>query len=230
MTDENATRTDPSAPANPSPGDRSEQLVPVWLAVLVLVLLLAVVGVAGYMIRGRFTDSRPRTVEDIAVEAKQKAVAAKPSDPRAHLDLGFAYQQDGRLSDAIAEYRLVLKADPKNTAALYNEGMVYFQLNDPKKAEELLWDVLNVSKTHVLAAKALGDHYASKGQYRSLVVAVKPAADARPDMADLQYLMGLAYEHLGHKDWAAERYRSALKFVPDMPEARDGLKRLGVNL
>ena len=151
-----------------------------------------------------------------------------PNDTQAHLDLGFAYQQDGRFSDAISEYGWVLKADPKNTAALYNEGMVYFQLNDAKKAEELLWDVLKISDTHVLAAKALGDFYASKGQYRSLVVAVKPAADARPDMADLQVLMGLAYEHLGHKDWAIARYRSALKFVPDMKEARDGLKRLGV--
>lgn len=227
MTDERDAAAEGASPAT-VPGRSEEQLVPAWLAALVLVLLLALVGVAGFLIRGHFTDTRPRTVEDLAVTTALKAVDVNPNDTQAHLDLGFAYQQDGRFSDAISEYGWVLKADPKNTAALYNEGMVYFQLNDAKKAEELLWDVLKISDTHVLAAKALGDFYASKGQYRSLVVAVKPAADARPDMADLQVLMGLAYEHLGHKDWAIARYRSALKFVPDMKEARDGLKRLGV--
>jgi tetratricopeptide (TPR) repeat protein len=216
-------RADTTAATDP----RADELVPVWLAVLVLLLLLALVGVAGYVIRARFSSSAPRTAADIAVEKAQTAVASSPSGKQGHLDLGFAYEQDGMYKQAIDEYDEVLKLDPKDTAALYNKGMVYFQLQDPKKAEELLWDVLKVSPTHVLAAKALGDYYAGKGEYRSLVVAVKPAADARPDMADLQYLMGLAYEHLGHKDWAAGRYRDALKYVPDLPEARAGLKRLG---
>jgi tetratricopeptide (TPR) repeat protein len=212
----------------PPSGRPSEELVPVWLAALVLVLLLALVGVAGYVIRARFAGTAPRTAADIAVLQAQKAVAARPTDVQGRLDLGFAYQQDGKYPEAIAEYDTVIRTDPKNTAALYNKGMVYFQLQDPAKAETLLWDVLKVSKTHVLAAKALGDYYAGKKEYRSLVVAVKPAADARPDMADLQYLMGLAYENLGHRDWAIGRYQDALKYVPDLPEAHAGLKRLGV--
>ena len=47
-------------------------------------------------------------------------------------------------------------------------------------------------------------------------------------MADLQYLMGLAYENTGHPDWAAARYRMALETLPDMAEAREGLERLEV--
>jgi tetratricopeptide (TPR) repeat protein len=205
----------------------ADGLVPAWLAALVLVLLLAVVGVGGYLVRMRLEPAAPRSAEDVAVRAARAAVDAKPADKQALLDLGFAYQQDGLYHEALAQYDAVLGIDPKDTAALYNEGMVYFKLQEPKKAEEALWKVLDVSKTHVLAAKALGEYYAAKGQYKSLVVAVKPAADVRPDMADLQYLMGIAYEHLGHKDWAIGRYRDALKFVPDMKEANDGLKRLG---
>jgi hypothetical protein len=46
--------------------------------------------------------------------------------------------------------------------------------------------------------------------------------------ADLQYLMGLAYENLGRADWSETRYRLALKYYPDMQEAKEGLERLGV--
>lgn len=205
-----------------------EELVPAWLALVVLLLVLAVMGVAGYAVRaGMDNAKKPHTAEDIAVQRAQMAVEKDPGDTQAHLDLGYAYQQAGKYAEAISEYDTVLKKDPKDTAALYNKGIVYFALKQDKKAEATMWDVLNVSKTHVLAAKALGDYYAGKKQYKSLVVAVKPAADARPDMADLQYLMGLAYENTGHPDWAAGRYRDALKYVPDMQEATAGLKRLG---
>lgn len=215
-------------------GERAEhrpedEMVPAWLAGLVLVLLLAVFGVGGYAIRAKLSDGGPKNAADVAVTKAQAAVRANPGDVQAHLDLGFAYQEAEKYAEAISEYGVVLQKDPKNAAALYNEGMVYFQLKDPKKAEELLWTVLKAEPTHALAAKALGEYYAGKHQYKSLVVAVKPAADARPDMADLQYLMGLAYENTGHRDWAIGRFRDALKYVPDYPEARNGLKRLGVN-
>lgn len=226
MPDETSDTAEETAEA---PQRDEDQLVPAWLAILVLVLLLVVVGLAGYAVRAGLDSARqPHTAEDVAVQRAQAAVEALPSDKQAHLDLGYAYQQAGRYAEALAEYDIVLKKDPKDTAALYNKGMVYFLLKDDKKAEQTLWEVLNVSKTHALAAKALGDYYAGKKQYKSLIVAVKPAADARPDMADLQYLMGLAYENTGHADWAAGRYRDALKYVPDMPEAIAGLKRLGV--
>ncbi|HEY3316924.1 MAG TPA: tetratricopeptide repeat protein [Coriobacteriia bacterium] len=210
------------------PGRREEQLVPAWLAALVLVLLLAVAGLAGYAAHARLSPTGPRDAADIAVAKARASVEAHPSDLSAHLDLGFAYQLAGQYAEAIREYDIVLAKDPRNSAATYNKGMAYFQLKDPKKAEELLWKVLKAEPTHALAAKALGEYYAGKRQYKSLVVAVKPAADARPDMADLQYLMGLAYENTGRGEWAIGRYRDALKYVPDMPEARAGLKRLGV--
>lgn len=205
-----------------------EELIPAWLAGLVLVLLLAVFGAAGYALRAKVTETMPSSTATAALDSAQAEVRAHPGEVKAHLDLGFAYQEAQKYAEAISEYDVVLQKEPDNPAALYCKGMIYFQLKDSAKAEELLWKVLKAHPTHALAAKALGEYYAGKGEYRSLIVAVKPAADARPDMADLQYLMGLAYEHLGHKDWAETRYRSALKYVPDLREARDGLQRLGV--
>lgn len=206
----------------------AEDLVPAWLAALVLVLLLAVFGVGGYLIRDRLVDDggKPMTTEQLAIDKARDGVEAAPEDPQAHLDLGYAYQRDGRYQQALDQYAAVLKRDPRNTAALYNRGMVFLRLDKPKEAEAALWQVLNVNKTHVLAAKALGDLYAQRKQYRPIIVAVQPAADARPDMADLQALLGLAYEKIGDSKNAYAHYLNAVRYVPDLPEAREGLRRL----
>lgn len=206
-----------------------ENLIPAWLAVLVLVLLLGVMGLGGFVVRGIVAgDRRARTPQELEVNKWAKEVKANPDDPKAHLALGYAYQSDGRYKEALDQYRIVLEASPRDTAALYNRGVVYLKLGVADRAEQSFWEVLNVEPTHALAAKALGESYARKREYKSLVEAVRPAVIAHPEMADLQYLMGEAYENLGNKEWAAERYRLALKYSPDMTEARDGLKRLGV--
>ena len=56
---------------------------------------------------------------------------------------------------------------------------------------------------------------------------MRPVVQADPSLADLQYLMGLAYEKTGQTAWAKERYKLALKYTPDNQQAKDGLRRLG---
>lgn len=202
-------------------------LIPAWLAALVLLLLIAVAVVGGFLIRAMFVEPIAESSEELAIREFQEAVEVNPSDLQARLSLGYAYQEAGRYDEALAEYDLVLDIDPTDTAALYNKGVVYLETMRLQRAEETLWDVLELEPTHALAAKRLGDYYASLGEYRSLVRAVRPAVEARPEMADLQYLMGLAYENLGHPDWAEARYTLALQYTPDMVEAREGLARLG---
>lgn len=217
-----------AADSQPVAGYDDRQLVPGWLAVLVVVLLLAVMGVGGYLVRGLITTPRYETPEEAEIAKWQEAVESDPSSEQARLSLGFAYQQAERYDDAIAEYDRVLSSEPSDTAALYNKGMSLFVLDRDSEAEEVLWKVMEVDDTHVLAAKALGEYYADKSQYRSLVRAVRPAVQVTESAADLQYLMGLAYEKLGRADWSEARYRLALRYYPDMPEAREGLARLGV--
>ncbi len=221
MTHPSAGENDLHAPGN---------LIPMWLAILVLVLLLGVMGVGGYVIRGVVAgEDRALSPREAEIESWRAKVRATPQDPAAHLGLGYAYQLDGRYDKALSEYQTVLDAEPRDTAALYNRGVVYLKLDVGRKAEESFWNVLEVEPGHVLAAKALGEYYTGKAQYRSAIRAVKPAAEAHPEMADLQYLMGLAYEKLGNKGWATERYKLAVKYAPDMQLAVEGLDRLGAS-
>lgn len=206
---------------------REEDLVPGWLALLVLVLLLAVVGLAGFVLRGVFTQEEVASPTRYAVEEWQAKVEQSPDDVESILGLGYAYQQDGEYSKALDQYNAVLERDAENMAAMYNKGVVLLQLGDTKKAEETLWAVLKIAPDHALAAKTLGQLYIDQKHYKSTLVAVDPVVEARPELADLQYLSGFANEQLGNKEIAISRYQAALKYSPDLLEARDGLRRLG---
>jgi len=205
------------------------QQVPVWLAVLVLVLLLAVMGVGGFVLRG-VIDREPSasSVAELDISKWEEAVKLNPDDLEAHLNLGFAYQQAERFDDALEQYDFVVGRAPSDTAALYNRGVVLLALDREQEAEESLWAVLEVEPGHVLAAKSLGELYASRREFRSLIEAVRPVVEQNESSADLQFLMGLAYENLGQTDWARARYQLALKYYPDMQEAKEGLERVGV--
>lgn len=202
-----------------------DELVPGWLAVLVLVLLLAVTAVGGFVLRGVLTKDTTITRTGYAVTEWEAKVKAAPDDVNSLLSLGYAYQQDGRFDDALTEYGQVIVRDPQNLAALYNKGAVQLELKQTKKAEATFWEVLKIAPDHALAAKALGDLYLGQKHYKSALVAVDPVLETRPDLADLQYISGFANEQLGNRDKAIERYRAAAKF--DIVEARDGLRRLG---
>jgi tetratricopeptide (TPR) repeat protein len=216
--------TPPEGGAEPP---HEENLVPAWLALLVLVLIIAVVGVGGFVVRGMLSNSKEQSPTKADITEFTAAVAADPGDANARLNLAYAYQQDAQYEAALAEYDKVLQQDPKSTAALYNKGVIYMLRGDAKKGESALWQVLKIDPGNALAAKELGEYYVAKGQYKSLLVAVKPVVEAKPTMADLQYLAALGYEKTGKPDLAKEHYRLALKYAPNMQEARDGLRRLG---
>lgn len=204
------------------------QFVPAWLAALVLVLLLAVMALGGYVIRGVVAgESRQPDLAEEQIDKWRAAVKANPDDLDARVQLGYAYQLAGRFDRALEEYAYVVERNPQDTAALYNRGVVYQRMGVGDRAEEAFWDVLEVAPDHVLAARALGELYADRGQYRSLLAAVRPVVELQPEVADLQYLMGLAYENTGRTDWAIERYRLALTYAPGYERAVEALERLG---
>lgn len=226
------SETAETEPVQPSAHSRSKladatDLVPGWLALLVLVLLLAVSALGGYLIRGAIIESKAETPGDFAVQSLEREVKSDPDDPENQLELGYAYQQQGRYDDALERYEEVLRTEEANTGALYNKGVVLMALGRAKDAEAVYWDLLQVAPDHVLAAKALGEYYVQKKHYKSALVAIEPVLKLQPQYADLQYLAGYSCEMLELRPQAIEYYRGALTYNPDHVEARDGLSRLG---
>jgi tetratricopeptide (TPR) repeat protein len=211
----------------PAIDDRDENFVPGWMALLVALLLIGVLAVGALVVR-RVVEERAATDPAVVAIARyQDQVASNPADMGARLNLAYAYQQAERYDEAVKQYDRVLQTQPGDLAALYNEGVIAAARGDKAAAARWWKKVLGVDPTHVLAAKALGEQLASGGDYRGVLVVVGPAVEANPQMADLDYLMGLAYEKLGDRAKARERYRIALAYSPDLQEARTALDRLG---
>jgi tetratricopeptide (TPR) repeat protein len=215
-------------PAHSDEGPSHEDAAPRWLAATVLALLAGVLilsGLVAYRFLGRSLDAAQG--QDPRISSLAVAVRADPADVDARRQLAFSYQRAGQFGDAVREYKKVLSEKPDDLASLYNMGVIYLDTGKERDGEELLLQVMDLAPTHVLAAKALGDYYSGSGQYARVVQVVVPAVEARPELADLQYLAGLGYEKTGHEVQAVERYRKALHYVPDMVEATEALERLG---
>lgn len=228
--------TMPPSTASPEPTPAAhvaDPVVPLWAALGVLLLLLAAVGAGGYVLRGFVGESPAVTGQEVVNAEIEKWTSEVEKDSEsvpAHLGLAYAFQSDSQYDRALEEYAHVIRRDPSNTAALFQQGVIYLKLGLGQEGETSLWKALEYEPEHVQAATALGRYYAEREQYRSVVTAVRPAVVAHPDSAELQCLMGIAYENLDHRDWAIARYRMALDAAPDYVEAHEGLTRLGAPL
>jgi cytochrome c-type biogenesis protein CcmH/NrfG len=91
-------------------------------AVVIVALLPAAAGdrAPGETITGTAPAVGPSTAD---LEAQ---VRARPSDVPLRLALGEAYEEDGRTSDAVAQYQAVLAIDPQNVSALNSLGLILF--------------------------------------------------------------------------------------------------------
>jgi tetratricopeptide (TPR) repeat protein len=211
---------DRPAAARDDSWNRAER-VPVWLVALVVALLLAVVGTGAYVLVTRIVGDAERVPEAALVQPDGRPVS--------QLTQAYTLQQAGEYGEAVRAYEGVLGQEPDNLAALYNKGVCLLQLDRDAQAEGSLRRVLKLAPEHALAAVALGEYYAREERFDDLLAAVTPAAAAHEQMADLQALRGLGLEKTGKVREAAEAYRTALRFAPDLERAQKGLARLGAS-
>lgn len=207
--------------------DETTGRIPFWVAAAVIVLVAAILAVS-MLLSAQIRDRRRYASEAASapIRVLEGMARRKPWDLSVRRQLAFAYQQAGRTDDALREYDGVLDREADDLASLYNSAMIHIASGDGAQGEKLLSRVIALSPGHYLAAKALGERYAVQERYDRVLAVVLPAAEAHPELADLAYLAGFAYERTGRKALAEERYRHALELIPDMVQAREGLDRL----
>jgi len=199
--------------------------VSVWLVLVVLILLAAVVSVGALAIRAMTQEPDPETAIDQITKWQQK-VEADPTNVDLLVAMGYQYQQERQWAEAVETYDRALALDAENVGALYNRGVSLIPLSEVAEAERSYERVLALAPKHVLAAQALGSLYEQDSRYAEILQAVGPAAEANPEIADLHVLMGVAYERTNQPKNAARSYAQALRTMPDLQSAVDGLARV----
>jgi tetratricopeptide (TPR) repeat protein len=235
--------SDDAAPAVASayaPFDRALRVLAGGLLVVVLIAALSLVLYSR-------TIEAPRTVAERDIMTYRTAVAEDPSTLANHLRLSAAYSSAGRHAEALETVRRaralseaaiveLTEADalrrsgaPEESLPLYGSAIDKGIAEYDATIEDLRRRRVSFEPPNTLLVQALlgrGAALAELGRAEDALADVEEAALVLPTDASVLATLGDYRAAVGDSDGAAEAYRAALRFVADLPQAREGLARL----
>jgi tetratricopeptide (TPR) repeat protein len=169
---------------------------------------------------------------EAAVKDLREAVKLSPDWEDPHYVLALALTETGKLKEAIAEFKQVVKLaikDQPKILSYYNMGNAYADLGDYQDAIDSYNQAIRLntnssnpqplSKPH----NNLGLAYAALGQLTEAVAEFDQAVQLKPDYAEAHYNLGVAYVQLGRKPEAEEQQRILRTLKPDLAAKLDAL-------
>lgn len=215
-------------------------------ALSVSVVILATL--ATVVLYGLQLDKAPRTLEERNLAVAQAAVIDAPDDATSWLMLAYAQAGAGRYSaaeEAIENGRAVndmaafaiayayvaeAQGDTREAIERYEAAKQQAVADAEAHAAELAevgvaYDVANTELVDAAVAKAR--LLAAAEQWESALVEYDVALRENPRMSDILVERGDLRHSLGDDAGAREDYQEALRFIPEMPEALEGLARIG---
>ena len=159
----------------------------------------------------------------------ERALQYKPDLIEGRVSLGFAYQQIGRLDEAIAQYRQAIASHPTKPEAYNNLCSALNQKGDPEGALIACGEALRLAPTYAkahfnmgLALRRIGDDRAIS--HLAEAVRLDPSqADVRTALAAAYNDRGLQLQRLGRFEEAIGDHQESLRVRPDFAEAANNL-------
>jgi len=153
-----------------------------------------------------------------AVEAYEEALAGDPSLPtEVHYNLGVAYQEIGRLLDAVREYEQVLKNEPDHINAMNNLGLVLSILGEKEKAIELFNRILKIEPNNVKARINLGNIFLGNKDLAEAEKIYRSAISLDEKDVSPRLNLGVVYYEKGEFEKAKVEWDKLLKMDPENP-------------
>jgi len=115
-------------------------------------------------------------------------------------------------------YTRILKADPKNAAALHYAGVLAFQSGKTKDARKMISKALRLEPDNAEANSNLGLVLFELGQYSDAITRFAKALDVFPQSVNALVNLGMTLEALHRYDEAEARYAEALSLEPNSSE------------
>ncbi|MBS3909763.1 MAG: tetratricopeptide repeat protein [Actinobacteria bacterium] len=206
---------------------------PFLLKAITAILVLAVVGTGGAIVRHVAFDSKdttPRTESERALLLAVQAVKVNPNDSRARIKLAAVYLDIGRVNTAVSEARIATKLAPDDAEAFYILGLANKEKGNLTEAARTLEKAAKMegklAPFYQTCWSELARIYLKQEKYKQAIKAYDAALGFGPESALLLYEMGLVYEQSGDKGKAMAYFEEALQFVPDYKEAQDALAKV----
>jgi tetratricopeptide (TPR) repeat protein len=163
----------------------------------------------------------------IAVLSRQnrspEVVPAVQGDAATHLAQGEQYLQEGKLSEAVAEFLVVVQLDPSSVEGHFRLGNAYFQQGELDGAAAEFQKTLELDSTNVDARSNLGAVYYQQNAFDKAAAEFKQAISLQPNDADIHYNLGAAYVQQYNYEAAIAEFNEALRLSPELTRSYYGL-------
>jgi len=187
--------------------------------VFIPVMILIVIGLSLTAYARNFAWSDKVTLwEDV--------VKKSPDKIRPHYNLAEAYQEQGRLDDAVREYRTAINLRPDLVEPHFNLGLVYRKQGRFDDAVREYLMVIKLRPDFADAHTNLGAAYDRQRRFEDAIKEHQTAIKLVPDHVTAHYNLAVAYHHQGRFDDAIKEYQTAINLKPDYEEARKNLRML----
>ena len=228
MTDSNNSFSAASRPTDPTgEAAAAKEEISLWLAIGILASLIGVFIVGGLIIKSTyFSTPTPRSELERDLIRFRAQVAQEPNSAFARVNLGRTYYRLGQTNRALTELKIARKLDPKLWDAPFELGVIYLNNKNTAGATKFFLQAKRADPRNELSYYQLGIIYLAQKKYDLAIANLERTVELKPILADAHYNLGKAYEGRKSNDEALTHYREALKYVPDMTAAQEGIKRL----
>ena len=150
-----------------------------------------------------------------AIEYFKRALALKPDDEMAVVNLANAYRQIGRDDEALVGFRRFLELDPKNSQVRYATAEILLDRGQLPEAEQQLRQALAIEPKLAAARNALGVLALKSGDVTGAEREIRQAIAEKPDVRLAHFNLALVAEERGRTDDAAAEYRKEIELHPN---------------
>ena len=145
--------------------------------------------------------------------------------PSEAFETALSLHRQGRLREAEALYRAVLKAEPDHAGSLHHLGVTRAQQGALDEAIRLIRWAVEKQPDSAEAHNDLGVALESAKRYAEAVPCYEQALRLKLDYPQASFNLGNALQALERHDEAISRFERAIELMPDYAEARNNLGR-----
>ncbi|HET6351432.1 MAG TPA: tetratricopeptide repeat protein [Coriobacteriia bacterium] len=203
----------------------------VWLNAGIAVLLIGLLGFAGWFGYGVWQDRKSAAMTNAptrVIQALKAQVRKSPNDIVLRVRLGEALGAAKKYPDAVEQLNQALKIDPKHVGAYLDLGLISLLTKHEGEGERYLKKVVEltdatqynaIDERRETALYNLGVLKLKQKKYADAAGYFKAALRIRKDASDTYVMLAEAMKGMGDTDAAIQNLEIALQFDPGFAEA-----------